>query len=552
MVNESLNNFETSFSQGDTKEILKLAKQSHENYLIKSTEKDLENAVQYYLEAIRRDPSIPEAHYKLASLLWDKGKIDIDNALERCERAVLLAPKCATARLYLGYFLRTSGNLKQSEQEFKTSIRLNPLFSAKPRLALASTIFEEMRMSSLSLIGVLEGIYYFFSGIIMILWDFNALKMIYKSFEEDVSTLSYRIKGALCKKFKNYSSAVKVYENAAEKTGKADMFYSEIGDVSVETGDYSHAVQYYRNAIKSSPDNIMLWAKLANILQTYCQDDVKDIIFCYNNMAELQPQNPRIFYELGHLYMKMDDSLNAVNAFKKAISLEKDNAFYHNSLAYALVGLEDFDGAISEYHKAIKLNPDNEWTSIVSQALGALYHQIKENSQAAIVSYQTASILDPLNVDAFVALGEAYYDNGDLSNAIDSYCEAIKLDPAIAKVYSNLGLALWEKDLIDEAVIAYQKAISLKPDYASAYNNLGVVYIDGAGKPDDALKMFREAININPNYALAHFNVGRVYEVKGEKTEAAKHYQNSININKFTNELDEDEVQKRIFDLFSV
>ena len=42
-------------------------------------------------------------------------------------------------------------------------------------------------------------------------------------------------------------------------------------------------------------------------------------------------------------------------------------------------------------------------------------------------------ILDPSNTDAFIALGEAYYEKGDLSNAIDSYLEVIKQDPQLRR-----------------------------------------------------------------------------------------------------------------------
>ncbi len=64
---------------------------------------------------------------------------------------------------------------------------------------------------------------------------------------------------------------------------------------------------------------------------------------------------------------------------------------------------------------------------------------------AAILAYQTAIVLDTQNIDAFIALGEAYQDRNDLDNAIDCYCSAIKLDPNISKLYCNLGLVSGKK-----------------------------------------------------------------------------------------------------------
>ena len=551
MIKGRLQDQELFVSELDVNHILKLAKQSHENYLIKSREKDLEQAIDYYLEAIQMDPSVSEAYCKLASLLWDRGRIDINSALEQCEKAIKLDPNSSTARLYLGYFLKASGRFEEAEKEFIESIKLNFL-SAKPRIALGSTIVQKMRFTGPSLFALCRGLYYFSTGMIMITCDFGTIRMLFKSIMEDLNMLSYKFKGTLFKKIKNYDQVVKIYENAAEKTGKAEMFYSEIGDMSLEIGKPLQAIEYYKSALKTSPDNVTLWAKLADILQSHYQENVNEITECYNHIAELEPNNARVYYELGHLYLRLEDKFSAINAFKRAIELENNNAFYHNSLAYALVQLEDYDGALSEYQKAIKLNPDSEWTSIVSQAVGAIYHQIKDNIDAAIVAYQTATVLDSYNIDAFIALGEAYHDKGDLSNSMECYLEAIKIDPSNGKTYCNLGLVLWERDYVEESIIAYQKALALDTDSETAFNNLGVVYLDGAGRVEDALAMFTQAIKYNPNYALAYYNKGRAYQVFGNKTEAAKYYQLALDLNKLTEELEEEEVQERIYKLFSV
>ena len=304
--------------------------------------------------------------------------------------------------------------------------------------------------------------------------------------------------------------------------------------------------------MRDCPDNPRMWSKLAETLQSYDKKNIKEIIECYNNIARLEPANSKILYEIGHLYLKDKDKFNAVNAFKRAIELDSQNPFYHNSLAYALVQLQDYDGAINEYMYAIRLNPDNEWSSIVAQALGAIYHQIKNNLEAAVIAYQSSIILDKNNVDAHIALGEAYQDKNDLDNAINCFCSAIKLNSNSAKLYCNLGLLLWEKNYVEEAIVSYQKAISINPKYEIAYNNLGVAYLDGTGDREQAVKQFSLAIKYNPNYALAYYNRGRAYKALGNKTEAANHFQMAIDINRLTDELDEEELQNTMLELFSV
>lgn len=552
MLNERLKDLQTLVSEPDVYKILKLAQQSHENYLVRSTENDLDTAVLYYLEVIKIDPSISEVYYKLASLLWEKGQIDISSAIEQCEKAVELDPNSSMARLYLGYFLKTAGKYNDAEKQFKLAVKLKPLRSGKARIALASTIVQRINSSNKNFVELANSLYYLISGVGILSLDFDTYRVFYRSLVEDINTLNYKVSGILFRRFRNYNLATKVYKSAALQTGKKEIFYSEIANIAIESGNPLQAVKYYRDALKQSPDNSLLWARLTDILQTHYKDSVDEIIECYTHLSKLEPTNSKIFYELGHLYLKVYEKFSAVNAFKQAISLEPTNAYYHNSLAYALVQLDDFDGAVSEYQKAIRLNPDSEWTSVVSQALGTIYHQVKGNFDAAIMAYQTSTLLDPNNVDAYVSLGEVYYDNSDLSNAIDNFCEAIKLDSTIPRIYCCLGLALWEKDFINESIVALEKAVEIAPEYDTALNNLGVVYLDGVGNVEESLGYFSKAIKANPNYALAYYNKGRAFQALGNNSEAANFYQMAVDINKLTNEFDEQAAIDKIYSLFEV
>ena len=313
----------------------------------------------------------------------------------------------------------------------------------------------------------------------MLGWDYNSLGMMMRSLIAEIIVFSYKNKGNFFRKIKNYDKAADIFSTAALDTGKTEFFYSEAADIFLKSGNYSRAVEFYKTAIEEAPDNSALWARLAILLQKYFSDNIDDLKICYTRLAELQPGNSRVFYELGHIYLKQNDKFSSINAFKRAVELDPKNPYYHNSLAYSLVQLEDYEASISEYQKAIRLNPDSSWTSIVSQALGSIYHQIYNNIDAAIVAYQNAVVLDPVNVDAYIVLGEIYYEKNDLNNAIENFLEAIKIDPTIAKVYCNLGLALWESNYIEESIISYQKAIALDTKYYIAFNNLGVVYLDG-------------------------------------------------------------------------
>ncbi|MFA6990272.1 MAG: tetratricopeptide repeat protein [Candidatus Gastranaerophilaceae bacterium] len=533
-------------------QILKLAKESHEKYLLKSNLIDLENAIDYYVRAMKLDASLAEPHYKLACLLWEKGQIDIDAAIEQCKNAIKLDPKSQNASIYLGYFFKTAGMYKEAELELKNAIKLNYLLSSKPRLALALTLIEKLQTEKFSFNDFIKIIHYLFSGTIAILWDYSSLRMLYKSILSDISILNYRIKGSFLSSVRKYDLAVENYEQAATKTGKSELFYSKAADLSLNNGNAQEAVNLYKKAIEQNSKSPQLLVKLASILQTYFEEDVEEITDCYNSLLKYDPENARIYYELGHLYTKLKDSLSAINAFKKALEIDPDNPFYHNSMAYAYIQVKHYDEALNEYKKAIKLNPDSKWTSVVCQAQGAIYYQIKGNFEAAITSYETAAMLDPENYDAYLSLGEIYYQIGDIDLAIQNYCEALKINGSDSKTYCCLGIALWEKDCVEESIIAFEKSICTDPQNASAYNNLGLAYLDGTGEIDKAIDAFKSALKVNPNMVMAYYSLGRAYQIDGNNILAADNYQMALDINKITEEMDDCEIESKIYNLFNV
>ena len=90
-------------------DLLSKATFAHQQYLIKSNSEDLILAINYYIEAIKLNPEVSSAYYRLASLLHESGQIGIDSALEQCRHAVEIDPDNANARMYLGYFLSQNG-----------------------------------------------------------------------------------------------------------------------------------------------------------------------------------------------------------------------------------------------------------------------------------------------------------------------------------------------------------------------------------------------------------------------------------------------------------
>ena len=395
-------------------------------------------------------------------------------------------------------------------------------------------------------------VYYACSGCLTVLWDFPSLRMLYKNVTDDALVFIYKTYGGFLEKIKNSTLAVATYDTAAVNTGRDEYFYNKIGDICIKEHAPEIALDAYKKVLSSNPYDRDALVKMATLVQTHFPEEYDEAIDCYTKLLEIEPDNDKVYYELGHLYLQKNDSLPAVNAFSLALEKDSENPFYHNSLAFALVQLEQYDDAIEHYQTAINLNPDPYWTSIVCQALGSVYLEVKGNHEAAIVLYQTAAVLNPESEESHLAIGDAYFSVEDYDNAIKAYCDAIKINPDNAKSYCKCGMALWEKDYTEEAIVAYNKAIAINHDYAIAYNNLGVIYLDDIGNVEEAIHLFEKAVEGNKAYALAYFNLGRSYAILHQNTIAAKYFQKALDYNVLTNELDEEDIRYRLHKLFEV
>ena len=104
---------------------------------------------------------------------------------------------------------------------------------------------------------------------------------------------------------------------------------------------------------------------------------------------------------------------------------------------------------------------------------------------------------------------------------------------------------------LDEAIKEYRLSIKFDPYYDIAHNNLGVIYLDDLVQLQNAIDCFNTAVDCNPNYALAYYNLGRCYALKGENIEAARYFQQAMDVNNITNEIDPNDIQDRLNNLFN-
>jgi len=156
---------------------------------------------------------------------------------------------------------------------------------------------------------------------------------------------------------------------------------------------------------------------------------------------------------------------------------------------------------------------------------GIVLAELGQNDEAIAVLDKSAAMID-WDPELWNYLGVAYWNKGDLPDAVTAYERALTLDPKYGTVLSNLGTALAAQAMktkdtapLRRAMDAFKRALESDPRDASAYNGLGAAY-QLLGDIDAAISCFEQALAIQPGHKFALYNLGTAYLDKGDKAKA--------------------------------
>jgi tetratricopeptide (TPR) repeat protein len=125
----------------------------------------------------------------------------------------------------------------------------------------------------------------------------------------------------------------------------------------------------------------------------------------------------------------------------------------------------------------------------------------------AIVRYQQIIALAPEDAGAYIALGYAQSEAGDLDVAKASFARALALETQSVDAHFLMGQLLLRQKQDKQAAQSFRAALALKPDFDHAWFELARVH-DGLTELDAALTGYTRALAINPAFVGAA--VGKV------------------------------------------
>lgn len=191
--------------------------------------------------------------------------------------------------------------------------------------------------------------------------------------------------------------------------------------------------------------------------------------------------NANVIYELGNFYNSYGDKNKAINYYRKASLLDKNNYYYNYAYGTMCIEFKQYSDAIDQFSKLVSNNPDN--------------------------------------TELYVLLSEAYRMDGDLTNAIktlDKLEKIVGLDEKISLHKYQLYTALKQED---KAFAEIQKHIDKYPNQLKYQILLGDLYMQ-TGKKKEAFLVYSKAKAIDPDDPYLITSMAEYYQQTNNKEAA--------------------------------
>ena len=145
---------------------------------------------------------------------------------------------------------------------------------------------------------------------------------------------------------------------------------------------------------------------------------------------------------------------------------------------------------------------------------------IEGRASEARAVFQQAVADDEDDARAWLDLGLAHEQMGDVAQAESAYGRAIQIDPRFAEAHNNLGVLLRERGALAEATASLERAVALDPELVAARFNLGLAY-EEQGRLEDAELAYRLTIDRLPGDPVPRINLAFLYLDMGRTEDAA-------------------------------
>lgn len=278
----------------------------------------------------------------------------------------------------------------------------------------------------------------------------------------------------------------------------------------------------------------------------------------YRAVLSAEPSHGDVLHLLGVTALQAGMLEVASRWLRRALVVDRAQAYYRNSLGEALRALGRPDEARTQYRLALTLNPayPESLANLLRQplpgdnasALLGRFCRLRLASAGELLAladsrllsgrlddaglaYRAAIALEPATVQAYVNLGATATRKKNHRQAATAFQRALRLSHDHPGAWNNLASAVWELNDGQGAIAFCRRSVALKPDHPDPYANLGYVQRSQAQNGEDfaeAATLCRRALQLNPSHVSALNNLGIVNLDLGQLDEAERLFHRTL------------------------
>ncbi|HXE97323.1 MAG TPA: tetratricopeptide repeat protein [Dongiaceae bacterium] len=128
---------------------------------------------------------------------------------------------------------------------------------------------------------------------------------------------------------------------------------------------------------------------------------------------------------------------------------------------------------------------------------------------------------DPKNLNAWISLGNDYFDTEQAQKAINAYNKALEIEPNNPNVLTDQGVMFRKVGWYDKALANFEKANKIDPNHLQSIYNTGIVYAVDLKQPEKATPYWNKYLKLDSNSPTAA-QIKSMMEQQGKGTAPAK------------------------------
>ncbi len=275
--------------------------------------------------------------------------------------------------------------------------------------------------------------------------------------------------GEACNSFGDPAAARPEFERAVALDPHHAQAQANLGDVLLQLNQPQAAVPHLDQAIRlfgSKPDAAYPRYQRAKIYSE--QGDAVAAASELEKAVELRPEFAEAWSDLGSARKLLSDDAGALSAFRRAVSLNSQDAVAQDRLGDQLLDGGAAHQAVEALDAAIRLDPCNQ------SALNALLRALRQDGQiqrAEAVKQKLTEVMrarDQADKKMVAALelnnrGAELEKAGDVSLALEKYRAALELLPDHVGIRTNLAVALLKLGNWREGIDQMRQALRRDP-----------------------------------------------------------------------------------------